>query len=132
MIGTAIPRSGRNTYRNFSNCQIGASMRSTRSRKEYCPSTRQRFLPAYEVFRVEKEEYDEILRSIVFGRKYLRERKLKEAEKKVEEKPILKEGEKPRNLEETVATMPAISGRKVWATVGTNELICFIGFTKFL
>lgn len=54
--------------------------------------------PAYEEFRLEREEFEEALKQASFGRKP------KEA-KRVVEKPIPKEEKGTRNLEEMVATM---------------------------
>ncbi|MEO0242782.1 MAG: hypothetical protein ABIM42_07105, partial [candidate division WOR-3 bacterium] len=73
-------------------------------------------LPAYEEFGIEKEKFEEILRQTFFGKKYLMERKPKEAEKKVELKPILEEEkEKLTTLEEIVATMTPFDKAVLWA-----------------
>jgi len=39
-------------------------------------------LPAYEEFGIEREEFEEIMKGVVFGRKYLLERKPKAVERK--------------------------------------------------
>jgi hypothetical protein len=79
-------------------------------------------LPAYEEFGVEKEEFEEKFKHIHFGKRYLRERKLKEAKEEVPKKPILKEGEKPRTLEEIVAMMTPFEKAILWA-VGTGNYL---------
>jgi len=71
-------------------------------------------LPAYEEFGIEKERFEEILSQTFFGRKYLVERKPKEA-KRVLEKPIPREEEEPRNLEEIIATMTPFDKAVLWA-----------------
>ena len=69
-------------------------------------------LPAYEEFGLEKDEFERLLREIVFGRKYLLERKQKEIEKKIEKKP---EEEKMTTLEEIIATMTPLEKAILWA-----------------
>jgi len=70
-------------------------------------------LPAYEEFGVEKEEFERLMGEIVFGRKYLLERKAKEVEKKVEVKPA--EEEKLTTLEEIIAMMTPLEKAVLWA-----------------
>ncbi len=53
---------------------------------------------------MDRESFEELMREVVFGRKYLLERKPKEVKEAVE-RPLPREEEKPRNLEEIVATM---------------------------
>jgi hypothetical protein len=74
-------------------------------------------LPAYEEFGIEKEEYDEILKKCLFGKKYLRKRKEipKETIKEPLEKEVIKKEEKPKTLEEIVATMTPLEKSILWA-----------------
>ncbi|MCP8313115.1 MAG: type IV secretory system conjugative DNA transfer family protein [archaeon] len=69
-------------------------------------------LTAYEEFKIEKNKYDEVLRNTLFGKKYLMKRKpiLKEAKEKAPEKE-----EKPRTLEEIIATMTPLEKAILWA-----------------
>jgi hypothetical protein len=69
-------------------------------------------LPAYEEFGIEKEDFERIMDEIVFGKKYLLERKPK-VEGKVKEKPAKEE--KPTTLEEIVATMTPLEKAILWA-----------------
>ena len=68
-------------------------------------------LPAYEEFGIPRHEFEEIMGSVRFGAKYLRERK----PKTVEEKPELVEIEHPRTLEEIIATMTPFEKAIIWA-----------------
>jgi hypothetical protein len=72
-------------------------------------------LPAYEEFGIEKEEFEKLMEEIVFGRKYLLERKTKEIKEKVEVKPAEEEGEKPTTLEEIIATLTPLEKAILWA-----------------
>jgi len=58
------------------------------------------------------------MEGIIFGKKYLRERKPK-AKAKVEKK-ILREEERPRNLEEIIATLSPFEKAILWA-IGTGN-----------
>jgi len=71
-------------------------------------------LPAYEEFGIEKEEFNKLMDKIVFGRKYLLERKSKVAEEKVKEK-LAEEKEKLTTLEEIIATMTPLEKAVLWA-----------------
>jgi hypothetical protein len=71
--------------------------------------------PAYEGFGIGKEEFEKLMGEIVFGRKYLLERKQKEVEEKVEEKPSEEEKEKLTALEEIIATMTPLEKAILWA-----------------
>jgi hypothetical protein len=71
-------------------------------------------LPAYEEFGIEKEDFERIMDEIVFGKKYLLERKPK-VEEKVKEKPAEEEKEKPTTLEEIIATMTPLEKAILWA-----------------
>jgi hypothetical protein len=79
-------------------------------------------LPAYEEFGIEKEKFNETLKEIIFGKKYLLERETKEVEKEVVEKPIPKEEEKTKTLEEIVATMTPFEKAILWA-IGTGNYL---------
>jgi hypothetical protein len=72
-------------------------------------------LPAYEEFGIKKEEFEKFMGEIVFGRKYLLERKVKEVKEKVEVKPTEEEKEKLTTLEEIVATMTPLEKAILWA-----------------
>jgi hypothetical protein len=72
-------------------------------------------LPAYEEFGIEKEEFEKLMEEIVFGRKYLLERKAKEIKVKVEVKPAEEEGGKLTTLEEIIATMTPLEKAILWA-----------------
>ena len=71
-------------------------------------------LPAYEEFGIEKEEFNKLMDKIVFGRKYLLERKSKVAEEKVKEK-LAEEKEKLTTLEEIIASMTPLEKAVLWA-----------------
>ncbi|RSN76262.1 type IV secretory system conjugative DNA transfer family protein [Candidatus Methanodesulfokora washburnensis] len=70
-------------------------------------------LPAYEEFGIEKEEFEKLMGEIVFGRKYLLERKPKEV-KKEKVKPE-EEKEKLTALEEIIATLNPLEKAILWA-----------------
>jgi hypothetical protein len=72
-------------------------------------------LPAYEEFGIEKEEFEKLMEEIVFGRKYLLERKAKEIKEKVEVKPAEEEGEKLTTLDEIIATLTPLEKAILWA-----------------
>jgi hypothetical protein len=72
-------------------------------------------LPAYEEFGIEKEEFEKLMEEIVFGKKYLLERKVKEVKEKVEVKPAEEEEEKPTTLEEIIATLTPLEKAILWA-----------------
>jgi len=69
-------------------------------------------LPAYEEFGIEKEDFERLMDEIVFGKKYLLERRPK-VEEKVKEKPAKEE--KLTTLEEIVATMTPLEKAILWA-----------------
>jgi hypothetical protein len=69
-------------------------------------------LPAYEEFGIEKEDFERLMDEIVFGKKYLLERRQK-AEEKVKEKPAKEE--KLTTLEEIIATMTPLEKAILWA-----------------
>jgi hypothetical protein len=71
-------------------------------------------LPAYEEFGIEKEEFEKLMEEIVFGKKYLLERKAKEVERKVKVKPA-EEEEKLTTLEEIIATLTPLEKAILWA-----------------
>jgi hypothetical protein len=71
-------------------------------------------LPAYEEFGIEKEDFERLMDEIVFGKKYLLERKPK-VEGKVKEKPVEEEKEKLITLEEIIATMTPLEKAILWA-----------------
>jgi hypothetical protein len=72
-------------------------------------------LPAYEEFGIEKEEFEKLMEEIVFGKKYLLERKAKEVKEKVEVKPAGEEEEKLTTLEEIIATLTPLEKAILWA-----------------
>jgi len=73
-------------------------------------------LPAHEEFGVDKEGLEEILGEVIFGKKYLLERKPKEVKKEAKVEPIEeKEKEKLTTLEEIVATMTPFDKAILWA-----------------
>jgi hypothetical protein len=72
-------------------------------------------LPAYEEFGIEKEEFEEIMKEVVFGRKYLLERKPKAVEAKAKEKPPEEEKEELTTLEEIIATLTPLEKAILWA-----------------
>jgi hypothetical protein len=71
--------------------------------------------PAYEGFGIGKEEFEKLMGEIVFGRKYLLERRPREVEEKVKEKPAEEEKEKLTTLEEIIATMTPLEKAILWA-----------------
>jgi len=72
-------------------------------------------LPAYEEFGISKEKLEEILSNIVFGKKYLLERKPKEAEKEVKIEIAEEEKEQLTTLEEIITTMTPFEKSILWA-----------------
>jgi Cdc6-like AAA superfamily ATPase len=72
-------------------------------------------LPAYEEFEIEKEEFEKLMEEVVFGKKYLLERKQKEVKEKIEVKPAEEEKEKLTTLEEIIATMTPLEKAILWA-----------------
>jgi len=73
-------------------------------------------LPAHEEFGVDKERLEEILGEVVFGKKYLLERKPKEVKKEVKvEATEEEEKEKLTTLEEIIATMTPFDKAILWA-----------------
>jgi hypothetical protein len=72
-------------------------------------------LPAYEEFGIEKEEFEEMMKEVVFGRKYLLERKPKVVEEKAKEKPPEEEKEEMTTLEEIIATLSPLEKAILWA-----------------
>lgn len=85
-------------------------------------------LPPYDKFLISKEEYNELMERLRFGRKYLRERgvlkrrKKKEAKiepEKIEEK---KAEEGPRTLEEIIASMEPLEKAILYA-IGTGNYL---------
>jgi hypothetical protein len=72
-------------------------------------------LPAYEEFGVGKEKFEKIIGEVVFGRKYLLERKQKEVKEKVEVKPTEEGKEEMTTLEEIIATMTPLEKAILWA-----------------
>jgi|GEM_PF-1789941 len=79
-----IRRSGRD-IRGLNNCQTGACAMRTQIEGGVLPLYAARVLPAYEEFKVEKEDFEKFMGEIVFGKRYLLERKSKKI--KVEVKP---------------------------------------------
>jgi hypothetical protein len=79
-------------------------------------------LPAFKEFGIGKEKFDETLRSFLFGKKYLRKRKeiVKEIIKEPLEKEVIKKEEKPKTLEEIVATITPLEKAILWA-IGTGN-----------
>jgi hypothetical protein len=74
--------------------------------------------PAYEEFGIGKEEFEKLMGEVVFGRKYLLERKprkVEEHEIKVEGKTAEEEKEKLTALEEIIATMTPLEKAILWA-----------------
>jgi hypothetical protein len=71
-------------------------------------------LPAYEEFGIEKEDFEKLMGEIVFGRRYLLERKPKEI-KEVKAKPAEEEKEKLTALEEIIATLNPLEKAILWA-----------------
>jgi hypothetical protein len=72
-------------------------------------------LPAYEELRIEKEEFEEIMKEVVFGRKYLLERRSKAVEAKTKEKLPEEEKEEMTTLEEIIATLTPLEKAILWA-----------------
>jgi hypothetical protein len=72
-------------------------------------------LPAYEEFGVGREEFEKIMGEVVFGRKYLLERRVKEVKEKVEVKPAEEGKEELTTLEEIIATMTPLEKAILWA-----------------
>jgi hypothetical protein len=71
--------------------------------------------PAYEEFGIGKEEFEKLMSEVVFGRKYLLERKPRKVEEKVEVKPTEEEKKKLTALEEIIATMTPLEKAILWA-----------------
>jgi hypothetical protein len=72
--------------------------------------------PAYEEFGIGKEEFEKLMGEVVFGRKYLLERKPRKVEEeKVEGKTAEEEKEKLTALEEIIATMTPLEKAILWA-----------------
>ena len=81
--------------------------------------------PVYEEYGMSRDEYEEFVKGIRFGLKYLRKRRKKKEEDaservKVKERKVSKEDERPRTLEEIIASMPPIEKAILWA-VGTGN-----------
>jgi len=74
-------------------------------------------LPAYEEFEVGKEEFEERLRRTAFGSKYLLKRKMpvKELKEVAVKEKVVEGEEKPRTLEEIIATMTPLERAILWA-----------------
>jgi Cdc6-like AAA superfamily ATPase len=72
-------------------------------------------LPAYEEFGIGKEEFEEIMKEAVFGRKYLLERKPKVVKAKAKEKPPEERKEEMTTLEEIIATLTPLEKAILWA-----------------
>jgi hypothetical protein len=74
-------------------------------------------LPAFEEFGIGKKKFDETLSGCLFGKKYLRKRKeiVKETIKEPLEKEVAEKEEKPKTLEEIVATMTPLEKAILWA-----------------
>jgi hypothetical protein len=70
--------------------------------------------PAYEEFGIGKEEFEKLMEEVVFGRKYLLERKPRKVEEKAEGKTV-EEKEKLTALEEIIATMTPLEKAILWA-----------------
>jgi len=82
-------------------------------------------LPPYDEFLISKEEYNELMKRLKFGRKYLRKRKvLKEEEPEVKIEPEKIEEKKmeegPRTLEEIIASMEPLEKAILYA-IGTGN-----------
>ena len=82
-------------------------------------------LPPYDEFFISREEYDELMKRLSFGKKYLRKRKeiekidkKEELKKKTEEKAKGTEG--PRTLEEIIASMEPLEKAILYA-IGTGN-----------
>jgi hypothetical protein len=71
--------------------------------------------PAYKEFGIGKEEFEKLMGEVVFGRKYLLERKPRKVEEKVEVKPTEEEKKKLTALEEIIATMTPLEKAILWA-----------------
>jgi hypothetical protein len=71
--------------------------------------------PAYEELGIGKEEFEKLMSEVVFGRKYLLERKPRKVEEKVEGKTAEEEKEKLTALEEIIATMTPLEKAILWA-----------------
>jgi hypothetical protein len=72
-------------------------------------------LPAYKEFGIEKEDFEELMKELVFGRKYLLEREPKVLEAKAKEKPPEEEKEEMTTLEEIIATLTPLEKAILWA-----------------
>lgn len=75
-------------------------------------------LPPYDEFFISKEEYDELMKKLQFGKRYLRKRKVLEEKTKIEakEKPKEEEIEEgPRTLEEIIASMEPLEKAILYA-----------------
>jgi hypothetical protein len=74
-------------------------------------------LPAYEEFEIGKEEFEERLRCTAFGNKYLLKRKvaIKEVKEVAVKEKVVEGEEKPRTLEEIIATMTPLERAILWA-----------------
>ncbi len=84
-------------------------------------------LPLYDEFLISKEEYNELMKRLGFGRKYLRKRKILEKEKEAEAKiePEIEEKkaeEGPRTLEEIIASMEPLEKAILYA-IGTGNYL---------
>ncbi len=86
-------------------------------------------LPAYDVFEIGKEKYDNLLKEHLFGRKYLKERKFPKEEEPKEEKlkklgttkeKEKKEEQQPRTLEEIIASMTPLE-KALLHSIGTGN-----------
>lgn len=87
--------------------------------------------PAWEEFGIEKEEYMDILRKSQFGKRYLRERKPlgkkpeveREVKEEVEEvREVETKEERPRTLEEIIASMTPLEKAMLYA-IGTGNFL---------
>jgi hypothetical protein len=74
-------------------------------------------LPAYEEFEIKKEEFEERLRRTAFGSKYLLKRRMpvKELKEVAVKEKVVEGEEKPRTLEEIIATMTPLEKAILWA-----------------
>ena len=85
-------------------------------------------LPPYDEFPISKEEYNELMERLGFGRKYLRKRKVlkkeEETEVKIEPEKIeeKKAEEGPRTLEEIIASMEPLEKAILYA-IGTGNYL---------
>jgi|Deesub1362B_J571_1020462.scaffolds.fasta_scaffold00067_45 hypothetical protein len=83
-------------------------------------------LPAYELAGIDREMYEEIFRNSYFGLEYLKPRgrfeseKVPDKEKKAKQIKSKEKEEKPRTLEEIIASMPPIEKAILWA-IGTGN-----------